>query len=171
MRKPHPCLLRITSWMRWRGQSRKFTWVPLSTLWPGSHFPLDCIWNSSICRAVAMGMAGRGIRIQEVLKGAPLLSLWTLVLLFLSMWELDAQTAVETRPMYIWRTGTVHPLCSFSPGPWDTEWLDGCSNLALLMKYSYANVCVHNTIHKGKWKGWTCLFCFFHFLWLDQYIL
>ncbi|KAL3983366.1 UV radiation resistance-associated protein [Sarotherodon galilaeus] len=83
-----------------------------------------------------MGMAGRGIRIQEVLKGAPLLSLWMLVLLFLSMWELDAQTAVETRPMYIWRTGPWGRCMGSECGPGGSQ--------------SRAVWCAHS-------EGWTTL--------------
>lgn len=118
--------------------------MQISTSWPGSHFPLACIWNTSIYRVRAMGVAGRAIGMQGVLKGAPLFSLWRLAMLFFSMWELDAQTAVETRPMYIWQTGTVEPLCSFR--------LNGRPNLALLVKYSYANIYVQNTIHNGGGK-------------------
>ncbi|XP_013765928.1 thrombospondin type-1 domain-containing protein 7A-like [Pundamilia nyererei] len=83
-----------------------------------------------------MGTAGRGIRIQEVLKGAPLLSLWTLALLFLSMWELDAQTAVETRPMYIWRTGPWGRCMGSECGPGGSQ--------------SRAVWCAHS-------EGWTTL--------------
>lgn len=63
--------------------------------------------------AVAMGLAGRAVGALGVLRGAPLPCLWRLLLLFFFIWELDAQTAVETKPMYIWQTGTVHPLFSF----------------------------------------------------------
>ncbi|XP_067467764.1 thrombospondin type-1 domain-containing protein 7A [Thunnus thynnus] len=52
-----------------------------------------------------MGLAGRAMGTLGVSRGAPLPSLWRLALLFLSIWELDAQTAVETKPLYIWQTG------------------------------------------------------------------
>lgn len=60
-----------------------------------------------------MGLAGRAVGMLGVSRGAPLLSLWSIALLFLFIWELDAQTAVETKPMYIWQTGMVHPVHSF----------------------------------------------------------
>eukprot|EP00064_Thunnus_orientalis_P001108 superscaffoldBa00000070_g1110 len=70
-----------------------------------------------------MGLAGRAMGTLGVSRGAPLPSLWRLALLFLSIWELDAQTAVETKPLYIWQTATSYP----SPQPvytieLDTSW-------------------------------------------------
>ncbi|XP_068190028.1 thrombospondin type-1 domain-containing protein 7A [Antennarius striatus] len=45
-----------------------------------------------------MGMLG-------VSRGAVLLSLWRIVLLFLPIWGLDAQPGEETKPLYVWQTG------------------------------------------------------------------
>ncbi|CAB1418200.1 unnamed protein product [Pleuronectes platessa] len=67
-------------------------------------FPTDCIGNYSSCSAVAMGLPERALGTPAVLSGAPLLSLWRLALLFFSIWELNAQTAVENKPLYIWQT-------------------------------------------------------------------
>ncbi|TKS88769.1 hypothetical protein D9C73_022800 [Collichthys lucidus] len=73
--------------------------------------------TSCTCRAVTMGLAGRAVGMLGVSRGALLFSLWRIALLFLSIWELDAQTAVETKPLYIWQTGMLllwHQRDSFS---------------------------------------------------------
>ncbi|KAM7372761.1 hypothetical protein PAMP_007659 [Pampus punctatissimus] len=88
----------------WTKAENTNTSVQLSTSWPGFLFPPDCIGNYSTCCALAMGLAGRAVGTLGVLRGAPLPFPWRLALLFLSIWELDAQTAVETKPLYIWQT-------------------------------------------------------------------
>lgn len=51
-----------------------------------------------------MGLAGRAAAgTLGVFRGGPLGSLWSLMLLFLTLLELNAQ--METKPMYIWQTG------------------------------------------------------------------
>lgn len=95
-----------------------------------------------------MGLAGRAVGTFGISRGALLPSLWMIALLSLAIWELDAQTAVETKPLYIWQTGTVHPLYSFTTSPMGfgggrgfLEMLSGCmdvpstATLAVLMKY------------------------------------
>nr|XP_043908423.1 thrombospondin type-1 domain-containing protein 7A-like isoform X2 [Solea senegalensis] len=52
-----------------------------------------------------MGLTVRAAGTLGVSSSAPLPSLWRLALFFLSIWELDAETAVENRPVYIWQTG------------------------------------------------------------------
>lgn len=108
-------------------------------------FPLHCIGNYSTCRAVAMGLADRSVGMLGVSTGALVLSLWRIALLFLPIWELEAQTAVETKPLYIWQTGTVHALYSCTTSPLGFRGvggvLSGCmdvpstTTLAVLMKY------------------------------------
>lgn len=78
------------------GAENTDTSVRLSTSWPSLLFFFlhpHCIGNYA-----AMGTLG-------VSRGAPLLFLWMIALLFLFMWDLDAQAAVETKPFYIWQTG------------------------------------------------------------------
>lgn len=126
-RRSQPCSPGITSsWTHWCGQSRsrKHTLQPSSLPRGQACFfffspprPPHRIGNYSTCRAVAMGLAGRAVGTLGVSRGAPLLSLWRIALLLLPIWELDAQTAVETKSVYIWQTGTVHPLYSFSTSP------------------------------------------------------
>ncbi len=116
-----------------------------------------------------MGLAGRAMGTLGILRGALLPCLWMIALLFLAIWELDAQTAVETKSIYIWQTGTVHPLYSFITSPMGVgggrgflEMPSGCmdvpstATLAVLMKYWYVNVCVHNRVQES-W--WTCSKC------------
>ncbi|XP_030267680.1 thrombospondin type-1 domain-containing protein 7A [Sparus aurata] len=83
-----------------------------------------------------MGLAGRAVGMLGVSRGAPLLSLWSIALLFLFIWELDAQTAVETKPMYIWQTGPWGRCMGSECGPGGSQ--------------SRAVWCAHS-------EGWTTL--------------
>ncbi|KAK2921481.1 thrombospondin type-1 domain-containing protein 7A [Channa argus] len=63
-------------------------------------------------------------------------SLWRLLLLFLSVWGLDAQTAIETKPLYIWQTGPWGRCMGSECGPGGSQ--------------SRAVWCAHS-------EGWTTL--------------
>lgn len=79
---------------------------------------------------VAMGL--RAMERLVVSSAVTFPSLWRLGLLFLCIWELDAHTAVETKPVYIWQTGMVHLLYRFSTIPLGfiirNESLDHCGS-------------------------------------------
>ncbi|XP_053189729.1 thrombospondin type-1 domain-containing protein 7A [Scomber japonicus] len=83
-----------------------------------------------------MGLASRNEGTLGVLRGSPFPSLWRLALLFLSIWELDAQTAVETKPLYIWQTGPWGRCMGSECGPGGSQ--------------SRAVWCAHS-------EGWTTL--------------
>ncbi|XP_074542609.1 thrombospondin type-1 domain-containing protein 7A [Halichoeres trimaculatus] len=83
-----------------------------------------------------MGLAGRAMGTLGVSGGAPLFSLCRIVLLFLFIWELDAQTAVETKPLYIWQTGPWGRCMGSECGPGGSQ--------------SRAVWCAHS-------EGWTTL--------------
>ncbi|XP_044027484.1 thrombospondin type-1 domain-containing protein 7A [Siniperca chuatsi] len=83
-----------------------------------------------------MGLASRAMGTLGISRGAPLPSLWRIALLFLSMWELNAQTAVETKPLYIWQTGPWGRCMGSECGPGGSQ--------------SRAVWCAHS-------EGWTTL--------------
>ncbi|XP_034456122.1 thrombospondin type-1 domain-containing protein 7A [Hippoglossus hippoglossus] len=83
-----------------------------------------------------MGLPERAVGTPAVLSGAPLPSLWRLALLFFSIWELDAQTAVENKPLYIWQTGPWGRCMGSECGPGGSQ--------------SRAVWCAHS-------EGWTTL--------------
>ncbi|XP_069032136.1 thrombospondin type-1 domain-containing protein 7A [Embiotoca jacksoni] len=83
-----------------------------------------------------MRLGGRAVGMLGVLKEAPLPSLWRLALLFFSVWELDAQTAVETKPLYLWQTGPWGRCMGSECGPGGSQ--------------SRAVWCAHS-------EGWTTL--------------
>lgn len=64
---------------------------------------------------LAMGLRAMGRLVVSSAVTFP--SLWRLGLLFLCIWELDAHTALETKPLYIWQTGMVHLLYPFNTMP------------------------------------------------------
>ncbi|XP_039676768.1 thrombospondin type-1 domain-containing protein 7A [Perca fluviatilis] len=83
-----------------------------------------------------MGLASRAVGMLGVSRGVPLPSLWRIALLFLSIWEMDAQTAVETKPLYIWQTGPWGRCMGSECGPGGSQ--------------SRAVWCAHS-------EGWTTL--------------
>ncbi|XP_034747291.1 thrombospondin type-1 domain-containing protein 7A isoform X2 [Etheostoma cragini] len=83
-----------------------------------------------------MGLASRAVGMLGVSRRVPLPSLWRIALLFLSMWEMDAQTAVETKPLYIWQTGPWGRCMGSECGPGGSQ--------------SRAVWCAHS-------EGWTTL--------------
>uniref|UniRef100_A0A8C2WQS4 Thrombospondin type-1 domain-containing protein 7A n=1 Tax=Cyclopterus lumpus TaxID=8103 RepID=A0A8C2WQS4_CYCLU len=83
-----------------------------------------------------MGLASRAVGMLGVSREAQLPSLWRIALLFLSIWEMDAQIAVETKPMYIWQTGPWGRCMGSECGPGGSQ--------------SRAVWCAHS-------EGWTTL--------------
>ncbi|XP_031731663.1 thrombospondin type-1 domain-containing protein 7A isoform X2 [Anarrhichthys ocellatus] len=83
-----------------------------------------------------MGLASRAVGTLGVSREAQLPSLWRIALLFLSIWEMDAQTAVETKPLYIWQTGPWGRCMGSECGPGGSQ--------------SRAVWCAHS-------EGWTTL--------------
>ncbi|XP_042362737.1 thrombospondin type-1 domain-containing protein 7A [Plectropomus leopardus] len=83
-----------------------------------------------------MELASRAVGTLGVSRGAPLPSLWRIALLFLSIWEMEAQTTVETKPLYIWQTGPWGRCMGSECGPGGSQ--------------SRAVWCAHS-------EGWTTL--------------
>ncbi|XP_043995053.1 thrombospondin type-1 domain-containing protein 7A isoform X3 [Gambusia affinis] len=83
-----------------------------------------------------MGLPGGARLVLGVLKQPACLFLWRLSLLFFSMWALDAQTTVETKPLYIWQTGPWGRCMGSECGPGGSQ--------------SRAVWCAHS-------EGWTTL--------------
>uniref|UniRef100_A0A8C5DLN0 Thrombospondin type-1 domain-containing protein 7A n=1 Tax=Gouania willdenowi TaxID=441366 RepID=A0A8C5DLN0_GOUWI len=83
-----------------------------------------------------MGPAGRAVWMLGFFKGAKLSSLWRLTLLFFWIWGLNAQTASESKPMYIWQTGPWGRCMGSECGPGGSQ--------------SRAVWCAHS-------EGWTTL--------------
>uniref|UniRef100_A0A8C6PXE4 Thrombospondin type-1 domain-containing protein 7A n=1 Tax=Nothobranchius furzeri TaxID=105023 RepID=A0A8C6PXE4_NOTFU len=83
-----------------------------------------------------MGLPGRTRFLLGLFEHPVSSCLWRLALLFLSMWTLDAQTAVETKPFYIWQTGPWGRCMGSECGPGGSQ--------------SRAVWCAHS-------EGWTTL--------------
>lgn len=116
------------------GAENTDTSVRLSTSWPSLLFffflPPHCIGNYA-----AMGTLG-------VSRGPPLLFLWMIALLFLFMWDLDAQAAVETKPFYIWQTGMpLVILCKV--GVFWRCWEVFSESNALILSQSHRSASMH----------------------------
>ncbi|XP_015255628.1 PREDICTED: thrombospondin type-1 domain-containing protein 7A-like [Cyprinodon variegatus] len=83
-----------------------------------------------------MGLPGGALLLLGVLKQTPCLFIWKLSLLLFSIWALDAQTTVETKPLYIWQTGPWGRCMGSECGPGGSQ--------------SRAVWCAHS-------EGWTTL--------------
>ncbi|XP_061597146.1 thrombospondin type-1 domain-containing protein 7A [Cololabis saira] len=83
-----------------------------------------------------MGLPGRAVFMPGALKWAPSPSLWRLILLFFFIWALEAQIAMETKPIYIWQTGPWGRCMGSECGPGGSQ--------------SRAVWCAHS-------EGWTTL--------------